>query len=148
MQVLLNAFRSASKRRHLPRFLHNRLFQQPEAPTLWYSSDSTINFIDHQQAAKMSNSCPQPIPPSGSVGENRFKPVLGPFEWIEEYRPGGYHPVHLHNRFKNDRYEVIRKLGDGAFSTVWLAIDHKDAVDLKSAVDGKYVYIFCKTISI
>lgn len=35
---------------------------------------------------------------------------------------GGYHPVQLGNSF-NDRYKVIKKLGWGHFSTVWLATD-------------------------
>ena len=96
----------------------------------------------------MSNSSPPPTPPSGSVGENRFKCILGPYgESIEEYRPGGYHPVHHHDRFKNDRYEVIRKLGVGAFSTVWLAIDHMDA-DMKPEVNDKCVYVFCEILTI
>jgi non-specific serine/threonine protein kinase len=90
----------------------------------------------------MSNVSPPSTPLSESVGEIRFKRVHGPFEWIEQYRPGGYHPVHLRDRFKNHRYEVIRKLGEGAFSTVWLAVDHKDAVD------GKCVCNFCKMCSI
>jgi serine/threonine protein kinase len=93
----------------------------------------------------MSNSSPPPTPPSKSDGETRFKHIdLGDFEDLEDYRPGGYHPVHFHDRFKHDRYEVIRKLGDGAFSTVWLAIDHKDAVNHKSMVDGGYVYSFAR----
>ncbi|RPB18833.1 kinase-like protein [Terfezia boudieri ATCC MYA-4762] len=41
-------------------------------------------------------------------------------ECIEKYRPGGYHPVHLGDLF-NQRYKVLRKLGYGGYSTVWLA---------------------------
>ncbi|KAF8433380.1 kinase-like domain-containing protein [Terfezia claveryi] len=52
----------------------------------------------------------------------RFQPVRGAMEWIEEYRPGGYHPVHLGDLF-NQRYKVLRKLGYGTYSTVWLARD-------------------------
>ncbi|KAF8249689.1 hypothetical protein K440DRAFT_660143 [Wilcoxina mikolae CBS 423.85] len=40
------------------------------------------------------------------------------------YTSGGYHPVHLGDRF-NDRYVVEHKLGSGSFSTVWLAGDHR-----------------------
>jgi serine/threonine-protein kinase SRPK3 len=39
------------------------------------------------------------------------------------YRPGGFHPVHLGDHFKKDRYNVIHKLGHGGFATVWLARD-------------------------
>ena len=46
-----------------------------------------------------------------------------PTEWIEQYRPGGYHPVDLGNEFKDGQYKVIRKLNYGSVSTVWLAHD-------------------------
>ncbi|MCJ1261598.1 hypothetical protein MMC22_001464 [Lobaria immixta] len=39
------------------------------------------------------------------------------------YVPGGYHPVYLSEMF-NKRYQVVRKLGYGLYSTVWLAKDH------------------------
>jgi len=41
----------------------------------------------------------------------------------EDYRPGGYHPVEIGERFNNGRYQVIKKLGWGHFSTVWLCYD-------------------------
>lgn len=56
-------------------------------------------------------------------GVQRFKPMTTPCEWIERYRPGGYHPVHLGDQFNHGRYHVIRKLGVGSFSTVWLVKD-------------------------
>lgn len=40
-----------------------------------------------------------------------------------DYRIGGYHPVVLGDKFKNGRYVILRKLGWGHFSTVWLAED-------------------------
>jgi hypothetical protein len=39
------------------------------------------------------------------------------------YRTGGFHPVHLNDTFKKERYTVIHKLGHGGFATVWLARD-------------------------
>ncbi|KAK4247353.1 kinase-like domain-containing protein [Corynascus novoguineensis] len=47
-----------------------------------------------------------------------------PAEDITQYCSGGYHPVHLHDHFKDGRYEILNKLGFGSFSTVWLAKDH------------------------
>ncbi|RYP90065.1 hypothetical protein DL770_003804 [Monosporascus sp. CRB-9-2] len=47
---------------------------------------------------------------------------LGECEDLENYEPGGFHPVHLGDVF-DDRYRVIHKLGFGGFSTVWLARD-------------------------
>lgn len=35
---------------------------------------------------------------------------------------GGYHPVKIGDLFK-ERYHVVRKLGWGHFSTVWLCWD-------------------------
>ncbi|KAJ1993114.1 serine/threonine protein kinase, CMGC [Coemansia spiralis] len=40
-----------------------------------------------------------------------------------DYRKGGYHPVKIGDSFKSKRYKVVRKLGWGHFSTVWLAYD-------------------------
>ncbi|KAG8861861.1 serine/threonine protein kinase, CMGC group [Serendipita sp. 411] len=45
-------------------------------------------------------------------------------DW-EDYKPGGYHPVHIGDEFSDGRYVVVRKLGWGHFSTVWLARDKK-----------------------
>ncbi|KAF7322180.1 Protein kinase [Mycena kentingensis (nom. inval.)] len=39
------------------------------------------------------------------------------------YKPGGFHPVHLGDTFSNGRYTVVRKLGHGASSTIWLVSD-------------------------
>lgn len=52
----------------------------------------------------------------------RFRSTGISSEWAESYHPGGLHPVHLDDVF-NNRYRVIRKLGNGAFATVWMAID-------------------------
>jgi len=45
-------------------------------------------------------------------------------DW-EDYVKGGYHPVHIGDSFSDGRYTVVRKLGWGHFSTVWLAKDDK-----------------------
>lgn len=47
-----------------------------------------------------------------------------PCESGESYHPGGYHPVEIGD-ILNDRYEVIRKLGYGSYSTVWLGVDRQ-----------------------
>ena len=41
------------------------------------------------------------------------------------YRPGGFHRVSLGEQFHNGRYTILRKLGFGEYSTVWLARDAK-----------------------
>lgn len=45
-------------------------------------------------------------------------------EAVEGYQPGGYHPVHLGERYGwKGRYKILHKLGCGSYSTVWLARD-------------------------
>ncbi|KAF2230641.1 serine/threonine-protein kinase SRPK3 [Viridothelium virens] len=60
--------------------------------------------------------------PRSSKGD-RFLQTGTACEWSEEYRPNGLHPIHFGDTFKENQYTVIRKLGNGAFSTVWLALD-------------------------
>lgn len=44
-------------------------------------------------------------------------------EDLSDYKKDGYHHVRVGDRFHDDRYLVLRKLGWGHFSTVWLAKD-------------------------
>ncbi|KAI9142780.1 kinase-like domain-containing protein [Paraphysoderma sedebokerense] len=46
----------------------------------------------------------------------------------KDYCKGGYHPVNIGDKFNNGKYTVVRKLGWGHFSTVWLC---KDNVNLR-----------------
>ncbi|KAE8226352.1 hypothetical protein CF326_g7712 [Tilletia indica] len=46
-------------------------------------------------------------------------------EDLKDYCKGGYHPVHVGDTFSDSRYLIVRKLGWGHFSTVWLAKDFK-----------------------
>jgi len=45
-------------------------------------------------------------------------------EGEDGYKPGGYHPVKL-GEIYNQRYVVIKKLGWGHFSTVWMVLDRR-----------------------
>lgn len=56
------------------------------------------------------------------AADSCYVPLLDA-ERLEQYGPGGLHPVHLGDKLQNGRYLIIRKLGHGAFSTVWLARD-------------------------
>ncbi|KAI9654486.1 MAG: hypothetical protein M1821_006576 [Bathelium mastoideum] len=74
-------------------------------------------------------SSPPTTPPSElpkSSSKWRFHQTGTPCEWSEQYRPTGYHPVDLGDVFKDGQYKVIRKLGEGSFSTVWLAADSRN----------------------
>ena len=43
-------------------------------------------------------------------------------EGIQDYKVGGYHPVHV-GEILLGRYIILQKLGWGHFSTVWLSKD-------------------------
>src|SRR3954469_6636247 len=47
---------------------------------------------------------------------------LDGLEDIEKYCPGGFHPVALGDILA-DKFKILHKLGSGGFSTVWLARD-------------------------
>ncbi|KAH0590340.1 hypothetical protein H2248_000497 [Termitomyces sp. 'cryptogamus'] len=60
----------------------------------------------------------------------KILPVLDPSYKDEEspadYNAGGYLPVKVGDTFKSGRYQVVRKLGWGHFSTVWLVKDTQE----------------------
>jgi hypothetical protein len=90
-------------------------------------------FKDHSLAGEQNTffcrKRSSPVTPSAECprtsAEQRFPCLYDPTEWIEDYRPGRYHPVNLGDTFKDSRYRVIRKLGYGSYSTVWLARDQE-----------------------
>jgi serine/threonine-protein kinase SRPK3 len=62
-------------------------------------------------------------------------------ESLNEYTKGGYHPVHVGETFKN-RYRILKKLGWGAFSTVWFSHDMQQnkfvAIKVQKSGDSYY----------
>lgn len=63
-------------------------------------------------------------PSAGSSSGDEQPETNGDEEDSEDYCKGGYHPVHAGEQYNNGRYTVIRKLGWGHFSTVWLSRDN------------------------
>jgi len=58
-------------------------------------------------------------------------------EGEDGYKPGGYHPVKVGEVY-NQRYVVVKKLGWGHFSTVWMVKDRRVvASPLKPSASGK-----------
>lgn len=45
-------------------------------------------------------------------------------EDMKDYVPGGYHTCYIGENYKDGKYTLVRKLGWGHFSTVWLARDN------------------------
>ncbi|RDL36461.1 uncharacterized protein BP5553_05813 [Venustampulla echinocandica] len=57
--------------------------------------------------------------------------MIGPVDGEESpkcYVPGGLHPVHLDDEYHHGRYRVLRKLGHGRYSTVWLVRDQEKSI--------------------
>ncbi|CAJ2503416.1 Uu.00g108100.m01.CDS01 [Anthostomella pinea] len=65
----------------------------------------------------------QPSPTSSSGAEDAAENTADE-EDSEDYCKGGYHPVQIGEKFKDGKYTVVRKLGWGHFSTVWLSRDN------------------------
>jgi serine/threonine-protein kinase SRPK3 len=68
--------------------------------------------------------------PSSSDSREDAAETTADEEDSEDYCKGGYHPVSVGEQFKDGKYTVVRKLGWGHFSTVWLSKDN---------VTGKHV---------
>uniref|UniRef100_A0A8C7WWH4 non-specific serine/threonine protein kinase n=1 Tax=Oryzias sinensis TaxID=183150 RepID=A0A8C7WWH4_9TELE len=71
-------------------------------------------FTAHQLSPPPPELTPPPIQLLGSDDEEQEDP--------SDYCRGGYYPVKIGDLF-NGRYHVVRKLGWGHFSTVWLCWD-------------------------
>ena len=69
-----------------------------------------------------SNSQLNRSPSSSTSGEDAAEATADE-EDSEDYCKGGYHPVHVGETYNNGKYVVVRKLGWGHFSTVWLSRD-------------------------
>lgn len=71
-----------------------------------------------------TNMPPQSQPTSTGPSSVATSVLTEDEEDLEDYRPGGYHPINIGDEFNNGRYLIVRKLGWGHFSTVWLARDN------------------------
>lgn len=63
---------------------------------------------------------------SASLNRYTLPQGVGDTEEVENYRSGGFHPVHLGDTFDSGRYRIVNKLGAGGFSTVWLTRDQRE----------------------
>jgi serine/threonine-protein kinase SRPK1 len=101
----------------------NKQHHQPQQPLKKHqnkhipSNSSSNDSIGNQN--NYSNDDPEEIDAGGFSSEEEEQ------ESREDYRKGGYHPVKIGDLFLQ-RYHVIRKIGWGHFSTVWLCFDFDD----------------------
>ncbi|CAG8977773.1 hypothetical protein HYALB_00011158 [Hymenoscyphus albidus] len=82
----------------------------------------TTNNQPHRSSNSKSNMNRTPSS-SSSVREDAAETTADE-EDSEDYCKGGYHPVTVGEQFKDGKYTVVRKLGWGHFSTVWLSKDN------------------------
>ncbi|KAH8711761.1 hypothetical protein BB8028_0004g13850 [Beauveria bassiana] len=87
------------------------------APILTQSPESADKTGTQQLASAVTGS------PSSSSADEPAENTADE-EDSEDYCKGGYHPVQVGENFKDGKYTVVRKLGWGHFSTVWLSRDN------------------------
>jgi hypothetical protein len=86
-----------------------------------------INLHGGMNSVKRSYDLPPPISTPADWGKSSIDEMASDAseeEDLEDYCKGGYHPVEPGQVYKDGRYTVVRKLGWGHFSTVWLARDN------------------------
>ncbi|EHY60029.1 serine/threonine kinase 23 [Exophiala dermatitidis NIH/UT8656] len=93
-----------------------------ESPTQ-AEPESTDSPLPHGKVPSQSNSQFDSRSLSSSSSEEDPAETTADEEDSEDYCKGGYHPVHVGETYNNGRYVVVRKLGWGHFSTVWLSRD-------------------------
>ena len=89
----------------------------------WRATTPKGGFLSAYLALRTPSSLPQSQYSTMSAPPVEYGYVDG-VEHLGDYRPGGYHPIHINDRLAQ-RYRIVHKLGHGTFSTAWLAIDEK-----------------------
>ncbi|TGO65632.1 hypothetical protein BOTNAR_0076g00260 [Botryotinia narcissicola] len=92
-------------------------------PIITTEQDSESSKMASTQARAGSASGTNRDPSSSSSREDAAETTADE-EDSEDYCKGGYHPVQVGENFKDGKYTVVRKLGWGHFSTVWLSKDN------------------------
>ena len=93
------------------------------------SATSASSPLDHQKAAQYGGQISH-SPDDSESSEDDATENANDEEDSEDYCKGGYHPVQVGEQYKDGKYTIVRKLGWGHFSTVWLSKDN---------VTGKHV---------
>ena len=77
----------------------------------------------HQKPTYAAHLNRSPSSSSSSSGDEMAENTADE-EDSEDYCKGGYHPVQVGEQYKEGKYTIVRKLGWGHFSTVWLSRDN------------------------
>jgi serine/threonine-protein kinase SRPK3 len=93
---------------------HPRTDSQPRSV-----QNTTSPLAQHKMYANQLSHSPDSSSSSVDEAENTADE-----EDSEDYCKGGYHPVQVGEEYKDGKYTIVRKLGWGHFSTVWLSRDN------------------------
>ncbi|KAF2872047.1 serine/threonine-protein kinase SRPK2 [Massariosphaeria phaeospora] len=91
------------------------------ASSFHYNVQNTASPLAHNKMAYANQLSHSPSSSSSSVDE---ADNTADEEDSEDYCKGGYHPVQVGEEYKDGKYTIVRKLGWGHFSTVWLSRDN------------------------
>ncbi|KAK0780036.1 serine/threonine protein kinase, CMGC, partial [Friedmanniomyces endolithicus] len=97
--------------------------QQQAAGGNPYSAQSQPSPLNHQKAQYGQEMHHSPSDSESSAAEEATENTADE-EDSEDYCKGGYHPVQVGEQYKEGKYTIVRKLGWGHFSTVWLSKDN------------------------
>ena len=86
------------------------------------SNSTMASPLPHDKSAAYSSQLSRSPSSSESAAEDAPSTTADE-EDSEDYCKGGYHPVFVGETYNNGKYVVVRKLGWGHFSTVWLSRD-------------------------
>ncbi|CAI6326804.1 unnamed protein product [Periconia digitata] len=100
-------------------FTHTHLFQS--FTSVRFKMDAPDNQIESHRPEDLPLEILDGPPANGVYKFSSFDDA----EDVEDYRPGGLHPVHLGDWLSDERYHVLHKLGNGGYATVWLCRDVK-----------------------
>ncbi|EER28549.1 Protein kinase domain containing protein [Coccidioides posadasii C735 delta SOWgp] len=95
----------------------------PSSASINMTSQSSNPLSSAQYPVSTTYASPLSRSPSSSSSAEELAETAADEEDSEDYCKGGYHPVQVGETYNNGRYVVIRKLGWGHFSTVWLSRD-------------------------
>ncbi|KAF2743093.1 serine/threonine-protein kinase SRPK2 [Sporormia fimetaria CBS 119925] len=114
----------SSLQHRLPRALLRdpwSIFGETLTLALRYFVQNAASGLGHQKVSYSNQLNHSPSSTSSSVDEAEN---TADEEDSEDYCKGGYHPVQVGEEYNNGKYTVVRKLGWGHFSTVWLSRDN------------------------